>query len=89
MAKASEWASFLTLRGWIDADGKIIAPGDSILKILLPEGRSFTIRGGKVSQPISIVGEFLLVQESNVDTSGRSRLTAVPLSAVLGIETLA
>lgn len=79
----------LTANGWLDAEGKIIAPGESLLKILLPEGRSFTIRGGKVSPPIRLAGEFLMVQESNVDTSGRSRVTAIPLSWVQAIETLA
>ncbi|AIE86828.1 hypothetical protein [Fimbriimonas ginsengisoli] len=89
MANASEWKSLLTERGWIDEEGKIVAPGTSIVKISLPEARSFTVRGGKISQPIQLSGEFLVVQESNVDTAGRSRVTAIPLSTILAIESLA
>jgi hypothetical protein len=88
MANASEWMSLLTENGWIDGDGKIVAPGESTVKIQLPEGRSFTVRGGKAAPPIRLVGEFFLVLETNVDSAGRGRLTGVPLSSVLSIESL-
>jgi hypothetical protein len=88
MANASEWTALLTERKWLNEEGKLVAPGETIVKVQLPDGRSFTIRGGKPSPTIRIVGEFMTAREANVDSQGHERLTVIPLNQILSIESL-
>lgn len=87
MANASEWTEFLASRKWLEED-KLVVPNDAILKLQLSDGRSFTIRGGKPSPQIKIVGEFFTVREGNVDSAGHDRVTCIQVTQVLAIEVL-
>lgn len=89
MANATEWTQMLNSRGWIDGSGLITAPPDSVLRVSISDSRSYAIRGGKSGAEMKIQGEFLLVSEYNVDTSGRSRVTTIAVSALQSIDSVA
>jgi hypothetical protein len=88
MASAADWRTLLMEKKWLDETDNLVAPGDSILRMVLAENRSFTIRGGKSGAKIKLSGEFFIVQETNVDTAGHSRITTIAASFVEAIEAL-
>jgi len=88
MANSNEWRAMLAQRGWINDEGKLIAAPDTLLRVLLPEGRSFVVRPGKSSPDVRLEGEFLVVQEFNVDSAGHTRTTTVSLSFVESFDSL-
>ena len=86
MANGSDWLKMLSDRGLIEDEGKLFAPVDSIVRVVLPDARNFSIRPGKSSVRGKIIGDFIELSELNIDTGGRTRITLVPLASVLSID---